>query len=200
MIYVPFPPPAWRGYQFRGYLFQARSLIPSDQTGLSDPFARILVCNRVATTQVLLKILAILREASFWSPDELVSCSSQSHKSSASSLGKLMQTKAWTLTFQVVMESLSPTWDETIILESVVLYGDPDDIKASPPLVVVEVYDFDTLVWTFELVTVNFWTCYCELLNLLLWTFELVTVNFWICICFGDLWFSAMESWTLGYS
>lgn len=44
------------------------------------------------------------------------------------------------------MESLSPTWDETIILESIVLYGDPNDLKTSPPLVVVEVYDYDSLV------------------------------------------------------
>jgi len=39
-------------FQLRAYLYQARSLIGSDESGLSDPFARVIVSNYCRSTQV----------------------------------------------------------------------------------------------------------------------------------------------------
>jgi len=39
-------------FQLRAYLYQARGLIPSDDSGLSDPFARVIVSNQCRSTQV----------------------------------------------------------------------------------------------------------------------------------------------------
>ena len=39
-------------FQLRAYLYQARSLIGSDDSGLSDPFARVIVSNHCRSTQV----------------------------------------------------------------------------------------------------------------------------------------------------
>ena len=39
-------------FQVRAYVYQARSLIGSDDSGLSDPFARIVIGEYCKTTQV----------------------------------------------------------------------------------------------------------------------------------------------------
>lgn len=83
-------------FQLRAYLFQARSLLGSDDTGLSDPFARVLISNQCQSTQV-------------------IEC------------------------------SLSPTWDETLVFRNIVLYGPIEEIVDCPPLVIVEVFDYDTV-------------------------------------------------------
>lgn len=47
---------------------------------------------------------------------------------------------------KVVKKSLSPTWDETLIFESVEIFGNPEEIINSPPQVMVEVFDHDESV------------------------------------------------------
>ena len=42
----------------RAYLYQARSLIGSDDSGLSDPFARVVVGEYCKTTQVIEETLS----------------------------------------------------------------------------------------------------------------------------------------------
>ena len=81
-------------FQLRAYLFQARSLLGSDDTGLSDPFTRILIGNHCVSTQVIEK-------------------------------------------------TLSPTWDETLVVRDVKVYGPLENIVKNPPLVVCEVFDYD---------------------------------------------------------
>ena len=44
---------------------------------------------------------------------------------------------------QVIDETLSPTWDELLIFEEVLVYGRREDIKANPPMVIIEIYDQD---------------------------------------------------------
>ncbi len=41
-------------FQVRAHMYQARSLIGSDASGLSDPFARVIIGEYCKTTQVLL--------------------------------------------------------------------------------------------------------------------------------------------------
>lgn len=78
-------------------MYQARSLIGSDASGLSDPFARV-ICG------------------------EFCKCT------------------------QVIDETLSPTWDELLLFDDILIYGVAEDIKKDPPSVVIELFDQDKVV------------------------------------------------------
>ena len=47
---------------------------------------------------------------------------------------------------RVISESLCPTWDQTLIFDGIRLYGDPSVVLDSPPPLVIELYDKDTVV------------------------------------------------------
>ena len=49
---------------------------------------------------------------------------------------------------QVIDETLSPTWDELLVFEEVLVYGRREDIKANPPTVIIEIYDQDKVILT----------------------------------------------------
>lgn len=83
-------------------MYQARSLIGSDASGLSDPFARV-ICGEF-------------------------------HK-----------------TTQVIDETLSPTWDELLIIDNIIIYSTGSVIKKDPPTVVIELFDRDKVVSLFFL-------------------------------------------------
>jgi Ca2+-dependent lipid-binding protein len=78
-------------------MYQARSLIGSDASGLSDPFARIVFGDQSLCTQV-------------------------------------------------IDETLSPTWDEMLIFNEVIIWGTMEQIKKEPPTVVIEIFDQDRVV------------------------------------------------------
>ena len=44
-------------FQLRAYIFLARNLIGSDPTGLSDPFARIILRDKVVQTRIVIETL-----------------------------------------------------------------------------------------------------------------------------------------------
>lgn len=69
-------------------------MIGSDASGLSDPFARIIVGEFCKTTQV-------------------------------------------------IDETLSPTWDELLIFDDILLYGTRDEIQKDPITIVIEIFDQD---------------------------------------------------------
>jgi len=48
--------------------------------------------------------------------------------------------------YQVIEETLSPTWDELLILHEVTMYGLMQEIADSPPTIIVEVFDQDKVV------------------------------------------------------
>ncbi|XP_059174098.1 otoferlin-like isoform X2 [Physella acuta] len=83
-----------QSFQLRAHMYQARQLIGSDASGLSDPFARIAFADQSLATQV-------------------------------------------------IEQTLSPTWDEMLILTEVQVYGMMDEIVDEPPTVVVEIFDQD---------------------------------------------------------
>ena len=87
-------------------MYQARSLIGSDASGLSDPFARIVFGDQSQCTQV-------------------------------------------------IDETLSPTWDEMLVFNEVVLYGVIDEIKSTPPTIVIEIFDQDRVVSKLTLKTLS---------------------------------------------
>jgi len=84
-------------FQLRAHMYQARSLIGSDASGLSDPFARV-ICG------------------------EFCKCT------------------------QVIDETLSPTWDELLLFDDILIYGTAEEIKKDPPSIVVELFDQDKVV------------------------------------------------------
>jgi len=47
---------------------------------------------------------------------------------------------------KVIRETLCPTWDETLVFDDIVVYGLRDELIASPPVVIVEIYDYDVVV------------------------------------------------------
>ncbi|XP_060519219.1 otoferlin-like isoform X2 [Cylas formicarius] len=78
----------------RAHIYQARSLIGSDASGLSDPFARVVAGEFCKTTQV-------------------------------------------------IDETLSPTWDELLIFDEILIYGCSAEIKKNPISIVIEIFDQD---------------------------------------------------------
>ncbi|CAL1540078.1 unnamed protein product [Lymnaea stagnalis] len=83
-----------QSFQLRAHMYQARQLIGSDASGLSDPFARIAFADQSMATQV-------------------------------------------------IEQTLSPTWDEMLILTEVQMYGVMEEIVDDPPTIVVEIFDQD---------------------------------------------------------
>lgn len=81
-------------FQLRAHIYQARSLIGSDASGLSDPYATVYITEYSKTTQV-------------------------------------------------IEETLSPTWDELLVFEEILVYGTKEEIKKDPPTIVIEIYDQD---------------------------------------------------------
>ena len=43
-------------------------------------------------------------------------------------------------------QTLCPLWNETLHFDDIVLYGDKESILASPPPVIIELFDEDTIV------------------------------------------------------
>ncbi|EAT32909.1 AAEL014853-PA, partial [Aedes aegypti] len=81
-------------FQLRAHVYQARSLIGSDASGLSDPYATVYITEFSRTTQV-------------------------------------------------IEETLSPTWDEQLVFDDIVIYGAKEEIKKDPPTIVIDIYDQD---------------------------------------------------------
>ena len=71
----------------------------------------------------------------------------------------------------MIDETLSPTWDELLVFEEVLVYGRREDIKANPPTVIIEIYDQDK-------VSSNYITRFVSRISLFL-TSRLERQSFW---------------------
>lgn len=47
---------------------------------------------------------------------------------------------------QVLAETLCPTWDQLLVFENVELFGEAYELRDDPPIIVIELYDQDTVV------------------------------------------------------
>ncbi|XP_068602838.1 fer-1-like protein 6 [Brachionichthys hirsutus] len=83
-------------FQLRCHMYQARGLIAADNTGLSDPFARVTYRSHSQTTNV-------------------------------------------------ISQTLSPTWNQCLLMSQLPVGGELQHVQKEPPRVVVEVYDEDAL-------------------------------------------------------
>ncbi|XP_076013626.1 otoferlin-like [Genypterus blacodes] len=46
---------------------------------------------------------------------------------------------------EVLAETLCPTWDQLLVIENVELFGEATELRDDPPIVVIEIYDQDTV-------------------------------------------------------
>lgn len=47
---------------------------------------------------------------------------------------------------QVLNETLCPTWDQMLVFDNLELYGEAQELRDDPPIIVIEIYDQDTMV------------------------------------------------------
>ena len=77
-----------------------------------------------------------------------------SDKSGLSDPYAIVSYNRYSATTRVVKESVCPTWDQTILLSQIKLYGAPEIVRDSCPPVVVQFYDKDMVVrllsWSWE--------------------------------------------------
>ncbi|XP_077968337.1 otoferlin-like isoform X2 [Styela clava] len=83
-------------FQLRCHIYMARGLIAADDSGLSDPYAKVIFATCTSTTQVM-------------------------------------------------EETLNPTWDQTLVMEDVTLYGRAEELRDDPPVIIIEIFDRDVV-------------------------------------------------------
>lgn len=121
-------------------MYQARSLFAADSSGLSDPFARVFFSSHSQVTEVGLPLTRLTCVQS---------------NQSVTRLNRHLQ---------VLSETLCPTWDQLLVFDDVELFGEASELRDDPPIIVVEIYDQDTVVgpqssWqsTQNLVSLDLW-------------------------------------------
>ena len=50
------------------------------------------------------------------------------------------------MSHQIINQTLTPTWNQTLLMRKLVLHGELAHLAREPPRVVIEVYDDDALV------------------------------------------------------
>lgn len=110
-------------------MYQARSLFAADSTGLSDPFARVFFSTQSQVTEVR----SLKRPCWKLAVRLLINCS-------------CIFIKCFGGFFQVLPETLCPTWDQLLVFENVELFGEACELRDDPPIIVIEIYDQDTVV------------------------------------------------------
>ena len=101
-------------------MYQARSLIGSDASGLSGTHSTF-VFRYFDYFHIFYTIFSVLLLDAF---------------------AKVIFTHFIAET-RVIWETRSPTWDQTIIFEDIYLWGDVNEIAVNPPTIVVEIFDKD---------------------------------------------------------
>ena len=48
-------------------------------------------------------------------------------------------------------KTICPTWDQTLVFDTVEIHGDPQSVYDNPPKIIVEIFDYDSFV-----------SCYCS--------------------------------------
>lgn len=43
-------------------------------------------------------------------------------------------------------ETLCPTWDQMLVFDNLELYGEAHELRDDPPIIVIEIYDQDSMV------------------------------------------------------
>nr|XP_054765598.1 myoferlin-like [Lytechinus pictus] len=113
-------------YQLRAYMFQARNLIAADSDSFSGKYL-ISISNLEYKLKLnhLMNVTITHFKMHFSDPFAFVSLLFRSQRT------------------HIIRHSLSPSWDQTLIFEEIVVHGSPDFLARHPPDVVVEIFDYD---------------------------------------------------------
>ena len=114
-------------YQLRAYMYQARDLFSEDASGLSDPYARVIFGNHSKATKIIPETLCPT-----WDQVRVLL------------LRKVII--AHSTPPQSYLEGSNNPLLQTIILERLELYGDPEKIVKQPPSIIIELFDYDPVV------------------------------------------------------
>ena len=69
-----------------------------------------------------------------------------SDKSGLSDPYAIMSFGRYSTRSRVIKESVCPTWDQTMLINQIRIFGDPESVLETPPPVIVEFYDRDIVV------------------------------------------------------
>lgn len=47
---------------------------------------------------------------------------------------------------EMLVQTLCPTWDQTLIFENIPMYGSVEEVQDNPPIVILEFFDRDAVV------------------------------------------------------
>jgi len=47
---------------------------------------------------------------------------------------------------EMVEKTLCPTWDQTLLYDTIEIYGEPQNVAVKPPPIVIEIFDHDPFV------------------------------------------------------
>jgi len=67
-------------------------------------------------------------------------------KSGLSDPYAIMSCNRYSVRSRIIKESVCPTWDQTLIIAQLRLFGEPDSILNHPPVVIMEFFDKDQIV------------------------------------------------------
>ena len=140
-------------------MYQARSLIGSDDSGLSDPFARVVFGDQSQCTQACRRLLYAYIRSTWYKTVQFVLLKCYGCACTRAYCACVSQRVA-TSHLQVIDETLSPTWDEMLIFNEVVVYGTIDEIKDEPPQLVIELFDQDRVVRHQTMATPALWALF----------------------------------------
>ena len=111
-------------YQLRAYLFQARNVFAGDDSGFSGTWLCFSDFGIWPTNLNADKTLTLKLE----DPYAFVVLGNASAKT------------------RIIEETLNPQWDQTLILDRILLPGEPDRVWEMLPEIVIEIFDFDEIV------------------------------------------------------
>jgi hypothetical protein len=57
----------------------------------------------------------------------------------------------------MLVQTLCPTWDQTLIFENIPIYGNVEEVQKDPPHVVMEFFDRDAVVSFFIRTALSAW-------------------------------------------
>lgn len=57
-----------------------------------------------------------------------------------------MSFEHYSQTTREIDQTLNPLWDHTCVFDDIKMFGSPSDVKGSPPIIMIEIFDKDNVV------------------------------------------------------
>lgn len=124
-------------YHLRVYVYQARNLLPMDKDSFSGKMM-FTTCYSLLHTKALFIWL-------IW-PLSHSTCGNHLHLVFATDPYCHVSFLHVSQTTEIIKANLNPTWDQTLIFNTIEIYGDPQTVAENPPSVALELFDSDQVV------------------------------------------------------